>query len=687
MDYNSLRFDSPNENQAGPSSSGLTLVIPSLKALKELKKKGKTLEDVDVKKTPRPIKLKPLKEVLTTLITKIKKKDAYAFFLRPVDASKVQGYADVIKRPMDFGTMTSKVERNKYRSLEEFAADFHLVASNAKTFNPPGTLYHTEAERIETWGSEHIAKAAAHVIEYETDWNIEIERDEDMNVDADAEEGISAGAAGSVEPGTPARRSPSVTSAAAISAKRSRGVGKKGTGMLSETVEADGHLPGFKDGLSAFPPGSDWAELMVALKLKGKRYRTKKERMRMERGGPPFAPDGSIDYAEMEDPFSVLSVFVPEAASRPQLTPVYPPSASSDPSQIYLPAPINVPVPDERSPPEIPKSSSSKYRYWTINRNVSSRGKPKEKEDEEPAQPRKNPRDMHATDFGAFATLAARVAQETPVEDASAAFGSEDKLFDAIRASVETPAVGAKPAPSAVDELIANGAGYWTRERACRAQDYLREVVYGGVDGLAYIRSIAEFVSPPDDAMDVHAPSALGMSLAKYVEETLIDPLTEGRHRILHETVRHLSYPNFAVSSELAKAVYTSEHVRPHAMHTVALFQQLFSQPLDLAALINAPEELYAAEGALAALGRGEGATADDDPVVLGRALRHAADLLERVLRQRQESGGVGDEREEKELRLILIALAKRAPLDQIARMPAELVPAHLRRVVPTIGY
>jgi len=32
-----------------------------------------------------------------------------------------------------------------------------------------------------------------------------------------------------------------------------------------------------------------------------------------------------------------------------------------------------------------------------------------------------------------------------------------------------------------------------------------------------------------------------------------------------------------------------------------------------------------------------------------------------------------------------LIALVKRAPLDQIARMPSELVPPHLH--VPTIGY
>ena len=44
--------------------------------------------------------------------------------------------------------------------------------------------------------------------------------------------------------------------------------GKKPTG-ISESLEPDGGLPGAKDGLGAFPPGSDFAELMLALKLKG----------------------------------------------------------------------------------------------------------------------------------------------------------------------------------------------------------------------------------------------------------------------------------------------------------------------------------------------------------------------------------------------------------------------------------
>ena len=51
----------------------------------------------------------------------LSRKDDYAFFLTPVDATLVPGYADAIQHPMDFGTITKKVERGRYRTLEEFA--------------------------------------------------------------------------------------------------------------------------------------------------------------------------------------------------------------------------------------------------------------------------------------------------------------------------------------------------------------------------------------------------------------------------------------------------------------------------------------------------------------------------------------------------------------------------------------
>ena len=70
-------FDNHPESSshAQKSSSGLTLVLPSLSALRaqKTKKKIKLTYEEPVKKQPRPIKLKPLKEVLTKLIAQIKR--------------------------------------------------------------------------------------------------------------------------------------------------------------------------------------------------------------------------------------------------------------------------------------------------------------------------------------------------------------------------------------------------------------------------------------------------------------------------------------------------------------------------------------------------------------------------------------------------------------------------------------
>lgn len=105
------------------------------------------------------------------------------------------------------------------------------------------------------------------MIEYETDWNIEIERD-DADEDAGGEKGTpmdvdDTGSVTSLQ--TPATQ----TQMQSGGRRRGGAAPKKPPGALSESLEDDGGLPGAKNGLGAFPSGSDWAELMLALKLKG----------------------------------------------------------------------------------------------------------------------------------------------------------------------------------------------------------------------------------------------------------------------------------------------------------------------------------------------------------------------------------------------------------------------------------
>ena len=141
------------------------------------------------------------------------------------------------------------------------------MTSNAKLFNPPGTIYHSEAERIEQYAVDHINKAAATVIEHEGDWSLDVEQDDETesrtNVDGDDGQGSQMEIDGSNR-----GRSPSVSSVQTPITRRV-GKSKKQPGTISESLDSDGHLPGHKDGVGVFPAGTDWAELMLSLKLKG----------------------------------------------------------------------------------------------------------------------------------------------------------------------------------------------------------------------------------------------------------------------------------------------------------------------------------------------------------------------------------------------------------------------------------
>lgn len=102
-----------------------------------------------------------------------------------------------------------------------------------------------------------------------------------------------------------------------------------------------------------------------------------------------------------------------------------------------------------------------------------------QKDDEDATPTWRTPREPCASDFGSFATLMNGLARERGVRDVGAELGSEEKLFDAIRDSVERM----------------DWQEDWTK--ASEAKAYLRDIVYGGVDGLAYMRSLAEFAGRP----------------------------------------------------------------------------------------------------------------------------------------------------------------------------------------------
>ena len=65
----------------------------------------------------------------------MEREDAKIWFNEPVPEGTL-GYFEMIKSPMDYGTILAKVEAGDYDSHGAFAADVRLVASNAVTYSP-----------------------------------------------------------------------------------------------------------------------------------------------------------------------------------------------------------------------------------------------------------------------------------------------------------------------------------------------------------------------------------------------------------------------------------------------------------------------------------------------------------------------------------------------------------------------
>ncbi|KAJ3840574.1 hypothetical protein EV361DRAFT_821326 [Lentinula raphanica] len=743
------RPPSPQET-AKRTGSGLTLVLPSLKSLQQAKagKKPKAkaafvgYAEEKPKKPPRPAKLKPLKEVLAKLIINIKKKDSYGFFLTPVDLEQVPGYTDVVKEPMDFGTVANKVARRKYRSLDDFANDIRLVTSNAKLFNPPGTIYYTEAEKIESWALDHIEKAAATVIQYEADWNLDPEKDDsaDINVDEDVVDQNTPSASATADMGTPG---PSELLEIAGVRRSARAPYKKVNTPLpnqktvSESIDAEGRLPGSKDGLGAFPPGSALAKTMLDLKLKGKRYKTKKERLRIEKEGPPYRADGSLDYYNMEDPFLMFTNLVPAPLSRPMLTPIYAPLSTNQPqipgsqsqppqSQTPQPStsyPIPTTVPISRP---LYQPVPHKGRQWVVTRNTNyRRGKDKEDENDDLLDTDwKAAREVHALDFGSFALLAGELAEEMKRRGLSV--DDEQKTTEIIKESLDCAPSQPSTVSGRAGSSVPRDPSDWFTTQAPDAEDYIRDVVYGGEEGFAYVRSLAEFVNPPEGSDHAEDDDyALGMPLAKWVESNVIDPLTGNRHSLLRQAAEHLSNSqttrDLKSNDPIISQISRSLHVYPRAHSILQLLLQLRTHTIDMGSLIRAPDEIYQSEkewfGNVAAGAQTKKEDSMDvdtqEPTTipsttlgtteqLNKVFSYVANAITALDRQRRTQNASRGENEMKvdtstnpkveqedpvlrNIRLNLLALAKRAPLDTVALLPRELIPERIRHVIPAL--
>lgn len=112
-------------------------------------------------------------EVLKELV-KAKHYENNHWFLKPVDAVALQipTYHKVIKKPMDLGTMQTKLNLGEYLSAKDFENDFTLIVKNCRKFNIMGdvvdaanrleNLFRQKWAEKDSWIAAHTTQTAAH---------------------------------------------------------------------------------------------------------------------------------------------------------------------------------------------------------------------------------------------------------------------------------------------------------------------------------------------------------------------------------------------------------------------------------------------------------------------------------------------------------------------------------------------
>jgi hypothetical protein len=80
-------------------------------------------------------------------------------FVAPVDWKGLGlfNYLDVIKKPMDLGTISANIESGKYKSVLGVKADVDLVWSNAMTYNLDGSYVYEAAAELKKVANQKIA--------------------------------------------------------------------------------------------------------------------------------------------------------------------------------------------------------------------------------------------------------------------------------------------------------------------------------------------------------------------------------------------------------------------------------------------------------------------------------------------------------------------------------------------------
>ncbi|MBW0524568.1 hypothetical protein O181_064283 [Austropuccinia psidii MF-1] len=105
--------------------------------------------------TRRPQRL-ACHNIIHHLLTTLQNHTSAWPFKEPINPEEVTDYYTIIKNPMDFQTIESKLDANLYQNLESFLDDCKLVFENCRIYNPEGSNIVKNANKLEKLLKEKI---------------------------------------------------------------------------------------------------------------------------------------------------------------------------------------------------------------------------------------------------------------------------------------------------------------------------------------------------------------------------------------------------------------------------------------------------------------------------------------------------------------------------------------------------
>ncbi|BGP24352.1 bromodomain and PHD finger domain containing protein 3 [Rhodotorula toruloides] len=90
----------------------------------------------------------PKEKAMRDALDELKKLDKQQYFAKPVDREQVPDYHEVIKCPMDWATMSGKLDRHDYPTALDFSGDVRLVINNARRYNKSSSNVHKAAVKL-----------------------------------------------------------------------------------------------------------------------------------------------------------------------------------------------------------------------------------------------------------------------------------------------------------------------------------------------------------------------------------------------------------------------------------------------------------------------------------------------------------------------------------------------------------